>query len=342
MTLPMFRSMTSMVRMITTGTLMISLLGIFSGDVAGPTDALASASGSSPASLLPAVTFDFGGVDRSEEIRLDKPLELSFMLNGTVKGRVPMVAVLDSLHFERQVVPLEPDPLSKKLRGTAVLDPIPPGKLSAAPRFARIRVTFARAHSDNRLERVLTRIVYVTLDACDTTTGGAVSSSASADTDEPSEEDLSGGDDAAQVGIPVADGSLAEEDVFLPPPPGQHQVYWDQISSLISRSWSRTARRVRAAPTDETVRVRFRMYPNGRAQLIEIEKGSGARDVDEAGIHAVIQAQPFPPFPHELGSESVTVHVRMKMGSAGRGRGIQSITHSQPPRLSAPTPVPSP
>ncbi|MCP9461156.1 MAG: TonB C-terminal domain-containing protein [Nitrospira sp.] len=341
MTRPMFRSITNITNMVTAGTLMISLLGIFSGGVAGPADVLASASGSLPSSPLPAVTFDFGGVDGSEDIRLDKPLELSFMLNGTVKGRVPMVAVLDSLHFERQVVPLEPDPLSKKLRGTAVLDPIPPGKLSAAPRFARIRVTFARAHSDNRLERVLTRIVYVTLDACDTTNGGAVPSSASADTDEPSEEDPSG-DDAAQVGIPVADGSLAEEDVFLPPPPGQHQVYWDQISSLISRSWSRTARRVRAAQTDETVRVRFRMYPNGRAQLIEIEKGSGARDVDEAGIHAVIHAQPFPPFPDELGSEPVTVHVRMKMGAARRARGIQSITHSQPSRLGAPTPVPSP
>ncbi|MCP9450429.1 MAG: hypothetical protein NNA21_10280, partial [Nitrospira sp.] len=116
MTRPMFRSITNITNMVTAGTLMISLLGIFSGGVAGPADVLASASGSLPSSPLPAVTFDFGGVDGSEDIRLDKPLELSFMLNGTVKGRVPMVAVLDSLHFERQVVPLEPDPLSKKLR----------------------------------------------------------------------------------------------------------------------------------------------------------------------------------------------------------------------------------
>ncbi|MFN3680816.1 MAG: TonB family protein [Nitrospira sp.] len=322
-----------------TGVLVSSLLGLFSGGITGPANALASASDPPPSLHPPAVTFDFGGLDGSEDIRLDKPLELSFMLNGTVKGRVPMVAVLDSLHFERQVVPLEPDPLSKKLRGTAILDPIPPGKLSATPRFARIRVTFARAHSDTRLERVLTRIVYVTLDTCDTANGGAVPSSASADTDELSEEDPNG-DDPAQVGIPVADGSLAEEDVFLPPPPGQHQVYWDQISSLISRSWSRTVRRIRSAPTHEMVRVRFRMYPNGRAQLIEIEKGSGARDIDEAGIHAVINAQPFPPFPDELGSEPVTVHVLMRMGAKARVRG-QSITRS-PPRFSTPASIASP
>lgn len=338
---PMFRSITNVTSMITTGTLIISLLEIFSGGVTGPTDALASPSGSPPSSRPPAVTFDFGGLDGSEDIRLDKPLELSFVLNGTVKGRIPMVAVLDSLHFERQVVPLEPDPLSKKLRGTAVLDPIPPGKLSATPRFARIRVTFARAHSDNHLERVLTRIVYITLHEQETTNGGATAVSSPADEPgSPGEEEPN--DDATPEAIPLADGSLAEENVFLPPPPGQHQVYWDQISSLISRSWSRTVRRVRAAPTDETVRVRFRMYPNGRAQLIEIEKGSGARDVDEAGIHAVIHAQPFPPFPDELGSEPVTVHVRMKMGAKAPARGVQSITHSQPSRLGAPTPVPSP
>ena len=46
------------------------------------------------------------------------------------------------------------------------------------------------------------------------------------------------------------------------------------------------------------------MFPNGRAQLIEIEKGSGVREIDEAGIYAVVNAQPFLPFPSELGEDS--------------------------------------
>ncbi|MCP9440062.1 MAG: TonB C-terminal domain-containing protein [Nitrospira sp.] len=334
---PVFRSIAILM-----GTLATGLLGIFSGGVEGPANALASTSAPPPSSRPPAVTFDFGGLDGSGDIRLDKPLELSFTLNGTVKGRIPTVAVLDSLHFERQVVPLEPDPLSKQLRGTAILDPIPPGKLSATPRFARIRVTFARAHTDKQWERVLTRIVYVTLHQQETTTGASDFSSPSPDpTGEAGEEDP-GTDATAQDGIPVADKSLAEEDVFLPPAPGEGQVYWEHVRSLLSHSWSRTARRVRTAPTNETVRVRFRLYPNGHAQLIEIEKGSGARDVDEAGIHAVIHAQPFPPFPDEFGSEPVTVHVRMRMGSKTRTRDIQSITHFPPSRLNSPTPVPQP
>lgn len=324
---------------IITGTLATALLGIFSGGITGPANALASASIPQPSSRPPAVTFDFWGLDGSTDIRLDKPLGLSFTLNKTVKGHFPTVAVLDSLHFERQVVPLEPDPLSKKLRGTAILDPIPPGKLSATPRFARIRVTFAKAHPDKQWERVLTRIVYVTLHQQEMINGASGFSSPSPDSMGEAGEEDPGAEAAAQDGIPIADRSLAEEDVFLPPAPGEGRVYWEHVSSLLSHSWSRTARRVRAAPTDETVRVRFRLYPNGHAQLIEIEKGSGARDVDEAGIHAVIHAQPFPPFPDAFGPEPVTVHVRMRMGSKARARSIQSITHSPPSRLNAPTPA---
>jgi hypothetical protein len=67
------------------------------------------------------------------------------------------------------------------------------------------------------------------------------------------------------------------------------------------------------------------MFPNGRAQLIEIEKGSGAREIDEAGIYAVINAQPFLPFPSELEEGVVDVHVRMRTGTRGRSREVQSV-----------------
>jgi hypothetical protein len=67
------------------------------------------------------------------------------------------------------------------------------------------------------------------------------------------------------------------------------------------------------------------MFPNGRAQLIEIEKGSGAREIDEAGIYAVVNAQPFLPFPTELGDDVVDVHVRMRIGSRTKSREVQSV-----------------
>jgi hypothetical protein len=66
------------------------------------------------------------------------------------------------------------------------------------------------------------------------------------------------------------------------------------------------------------------MFPNGRAQLIRIEKGSGARDIDEAGVYAVVNAQPFPPIPSELGEEVVDVHIRLRTGSRGQSHEAQS------------------
>ena len=100
---------------------------------------------------------------------------------------------------------------------------------------------------------------------------------------------------------PVSTGAVAEEDLVPFASPVEGKAYWQQVSHLISRSWARQVRGIRRAPSSETVKVRFKMFPNGRAQLIEIEKGSGAREIDEAGIYAVVNAQPFLPFPSELG-----------------------------------------
>ena len=281
-----------------------------------------------------SVTFDFAGLDESGDIQLGKPLKLSFILNGVAQGRSPMVAVCESAHFEPHMVIMEPDSLSKGLRATAILDPIAPGKFSVIPKFARIRVTFARAVTDKKLERIMTRIVYVTLDKPDTV-HSAVEDSSPAE-DNPIGEDVSD-EDLPPDALPIANASLVEEDLLPLPDPGLGQVYWQQVSALLSRSWSRAARRVRHAPSSETVRVRFRMYPNGRAQLIEIEKGSGAKEIDEAGIHAVIHAQPFPPFPEDIGSEPVDVHVRMRTGAQGGARDVQQASDLHTPRSNAPT-----
>ena len=108
----------------------------------------------------------------------------------------------------------------------------------------------------------------------------------------------------------------------------------------MSRSWSRTANRVRHTPTSETVRAQFQLYPSERAQLIEIEKGSGTRKIDEAGIYAVVHAQPFPPFHDDVGSEPVDVHVRMRTGARVGSQGTQSVANPQGPGQNSGTPSP--
>lgn len=295
--------------------LVAGLLGSMLCQVFPQLSAHAASSSGSPQSASSGkrwVTFDLTSPDASGDIQVGKPLELSISIGGVAQGHVPLVAICESVPFERQMVTLEPDPVSMVMKATVTLEPIPHGKFSVIPKVARIQVTFARAQKD-KLERVMTRIVYVTLGP----------QSPVSDTKEPAlpaSDELSGGgggksQDEVQPDVePIATGLMVEEDLMPLPTPGQGRAYWQQISSLVSRSWSRAARRVRHAPSSETVRVRFRLYPSGRAQLIEIEKGSGAREIDEAGIFAVVHAQPFPPFPDDVGTEPVDVHVRMRTG----------------------------
>jgi TonB family protein len=280
------------------------------------------------------VAFDFAGLDASGDIRIGSPLKISLTLYGAVQGHTPLVAICESIHFERQIVTMEPGSRSMEMHATAILEPIAPGKLSLFPKVARIQVTFARAQTDRKLERVMKRIVYVTL-------GAPASQSNPADLPPPhlyelGEEDT-GDDDIAPTATPIADNSLAEENLLpLPAPePGPGPAYWQHVSTLLSQSWSRTAHQVRHAPSSEVVHVRFRMYPNGRAQLIQIEKGSGSREINEAGIYAVVDAQPFPPFPESVGSEPVDVHVRMRTGA----RTARPVSNLLKPRLNATTPT---
>lgn len=273
------------------------------------------------------VTFDFAGPDATGDVQVGKPLELSIALGGVAQGYTPLVAICESIHFQRQMVTLEPDPVSMAMKATVTLEPIPQGKLSVSPKVARMQVTFARSQKE-KLERVMTRIVYVTL-------GKQEPGSDTSESPLPGGEELGGGD-ASQDEVqpdanPIAGGLMVEEDLLPLPTPGQGRAYWQQISHLVSRSWSRAARRVRHSSSSETVRVRFRLYPSGRAQLIEIEKGSGAREIDEAGIYAVVHAQPFPPFPVDVGEEPVDVHVRMRTGVKVGSQALRSVAPPQAP-----------
>lgn len=292
-------------------------LGLFPGPViaAPATDSSSAISGKR------WVKIDLEASDASGEIQVGKPVELSLAIGGVAQGSAPLVAICESVLFERQLVTLEPDDMPMVMKGSATLEPIPPGKLSVPPKAARVQVTFARLR-DSKFERVLSRVVYVTL--------GAAEVSDATDAPAPTSEKTGGGElmpeEEQPDVVPVVGAHVAEEDLLPLPVPGQGQAYWQQISTLVSRSWSRTVRHIRHAPTSETVRVQFRLYPSGRAQLIHIEKGSGAREVDEAGIHAVVQAQPFPPFPSDIASEAVDVHVRMRTGAKTSGREVQSVT----------------
>jgi TonB family protein len=278
-----------------------------------------AASSSSPTKRW--VQFDLSQDESMGDPQPSKPVTLTITLGGVPASTTSVVAICESVMFQAQTVTLEPDDESMVLKGTVTLEPIVLSRTSVQPRAARIQVTFARSRQ-NKLERFMRRVVYLTMDRSERANESPESPPARPE--EPQSEDLIL-DEVKPAVEPVSTGALAEEDLVPFASPGEGKAYWQQVSHLISRSWARQIRGIRHAPSSETVKVLFKMFPNGRAQLIEIEKGSGVREIDEAGIHAVVNAQPFLPFPSELGDEVVDVHVRMRTGSRGRSLEVQSV-----------------
>jgi len=284
-------------------------------------------SASSPQTTSPSgltkrwAQFELSRAESMGVLQTGKPVTLTIFLGGVTAGTTPIVATCESIMFQAQTVTLKPDAESMALKGTVTLEPILMSRTSVPPRAVRVQVTFARSRQD-KLERFMRRIVYVTMDRSEP--ANESSELPPVRPEESQSEDVIL-DKAQQAVEPVSTGALAEEDLVPLASPGEGKVYWQYVSHLISRSWARQVRGIRYAPSSETVKVHFKMFPNGRAQLIEIEKGSGVREINEAGIYAVVNAQPFLPFPRELGEDAVDVHIQLRTGSRGRSREVQSV-----------------
>jgi TonB family protein len=278
--------------------------------------------------------FELNQQDADGDLQTGKPLSLVITLGGVAPGPVPIIALCESILFEPQLTTLEHDAETSTLKAEVTLEPMPMSRTSVHQKAARIQVTFARSRPD-KIERIMKRIVYVTLDrqepVSDTSEPPAVRP------EEPSVSDLIV-DEPQPAGVaPIATAALAEEDLMPLADPAHGKAYWQQVSLMVSRSWARQVRGVRRSPSSETVRVRFKLYPNGRAQLIQIEKGSGVREIDEAGIYAVVNAQPFPPLPGDVGDEPIDVHVRMRTGARGKARDVQSVDNTSNGKPEAPS-----
>jgi TonB family protein len=254
-------------------------------------------------------------------VALGKVVELAVTLGGVASTKDPLVAAFESTMFHPRVIPLTEDSIPMVWRGAASLEPRQASRTSVQQKAVRIQVTFARDRG-GKLERLLTRVVYVTV-------GPPLAPRKDGqESDAPIlvENYQADGMNEVQPDVaPVAAVPVAEEDLMPLPSPGEGRPYWQHISHVISKSWSRHVRQVRRGPSGEIVKVRFKMYPSGVAQLIHIEKGSGSREIDVAGIQAIVHAQPFPPFPSELGNEAVDVHIRMRTGVKAGGRDVQTV-----------------
>lgn len=274
-------------------------------------------------------------------VQFGEELPLAVTLANGPKSNASLVTVVESLAFDKAMVPMEQTETPGEWKAAITIQPKPVGYTSVRPKAVRLRVTVSRVR-DNTLKRILARTVYLTM----------VHEPAKPQEKESEDEALEAPAnemplDEVQPDVPpVANVLIAEEDLRPLPETKQERLYWKEITRLISRSWShrmRFARGVNGAR--ETVRVRFRMHANGNAQLIQLERSSGVREVDEAGLLAIVQAHPFPPIPGGTNEDYVDVHVRMRTGA----RPAAAVQQNQPALAGAtssvtagPAPVPDP
>lgn len=280
-------------------------------------------------------TLDFAGSNDSGNLQLGQPLELSITLGGMPPDPMPFVAICESAHFESQIVPLKPDPRSPVMKATTTLVPVALDKLSLGPQVSRLHVTFARS-TEKKFERVMTRIVYLTMGH--SKPAGEEQASLTTKQDQPSESDLAA-DQAEPVldAIPLGSDQLVEEDLLPFRSAQPTPAYWHQVRDLLNRSWNRATLSMPPSSPHQTVQVQFRLYPGGRAQLMEIADGSGASEIDQAGIQAIADAQPFPAFPMGVGQGPIDIHVRLQTGSQAGVRDFRTGTPQKPGRtISAP------
>ncbi|MGE3154438.1 MAG: energy transducer TonB [Nitrospiraceae bacterium] len=276
-------------------------------------------------------------------VQFGEELPLAVTLADGPKSATSLVAVVESLAFDKAMVPMEQTETPGEWKAAMTIQPKPVGYTSVRPKAVRLRVTISRVR-DNALKRVLARTIYLTM-VHEPTKPQEKDSEEEASEAPVNEMPL----DEVQPDVPpVANVLIAEEDLRPLPETKRERLYWKEITRLISRSWSyrmRFARGVNEAR--ETVRVRFRMHANGNAQLIQLERSSGVREVDEAGLLAIVQAHPFPPIPGGINEQYVDVHVRMRTGA--RPAAVVPLTSQAPapvgtiaPEARGPATVPDP
>lgn len=310
-------------RSVRTYALVLPALLVCSAGVSAQSDAAESqVPAAKPPVLRPSLNVVLENALETGVVQFGEELPLAVTLVNGPKSNASLVAVVESLAFDKAMVPMEQMETPGEWKAAIAIQPKPVGYTSVRPKAVRLRVTVSRVR-ENTLKRILARTVYLT--TVQESTKPREKESEDEVQEAPANEMPL---DEVQPDVPpVANVLIAEEDLRPLPETKRERLYWKEITRLISRSWSHRMRFARGVnDARETVRVRFRMHTNGNAQVIQIERSSGVREVDEAGLLAIVQAHPFPPIPGDMSEDYVDVHVRMRTGA----RPVAAVQENSP------------
>lgn len=235
-----------------------------------------------------------------------KKLALSVQLTGKPAAQKDeWVVIVEADSFPTRLVPMTRDAGPKVLTTSILFEPYAEGLLAVRQKAIRLNVIFARRRGMG-LEPLLRRTVYVTVSQ----PAAAKQNAAVAEPPPAIKEGAGFAQEPAQPDPEaVSEETIKEEELLPAPPMIQSRAYWKTVNDLISRSWKQAVRHEGKSSVRRSPRVQFRLYANGEAQLVQVERSSGDRRVDDAGLKAVIDAHPFPPLPPAFSDSHIDVHV---------------------------------
>jgi TonB family protein len=231
-----------------------------------------------------------------------------------------VVAILESPFLATRLLPLTFDQATRTLIGNVDVEAPVLGTGGAVPKAIPVRLIVA-SRQGSRLMPLARRLLYVTMQPPqpDLRRSPAAGSLPAA----PSGTSVPSGEvQPAVTPLPFAksDGVLQEQSLLPESASVPSPSYWSTVKGRIVQSVREHFPSHNQTGSTQAVTVHFRLYANGDAQLIQIEQSSGDADVDDAAMKAVVEAQPFPPFPPDITDPHFEVHIAVPPSSSGPRR----------------------
>lgn len=269
-----------------------------------------ASSAAEPQHSTPVLTFDLSPNNENGLLDPGQAFDFSVRLKGLKPRREEeLVAIFESLAYPDRLVAFTPDDASADLIASTSFEPRPIAA-GADGQPLRIEVVVARLRG-MRLETVFSRAVYLTTVPAPSAPSEAAPASAPGTALLDALLDQASATDRA--GRPVQPLLPPEEIVVEELGGGSSAVsgpvYWKNVGESVALHWQQRRAQLRKDQAGRGLRVQFRLYPGGFAQLIQVERSSGDPSVDEAGLRTVLSLHPFPPFPLDVREPSVDVHV---------------------------------
>ena len=227
---------------------------------------------------------------------------LMYIPEAPVRQDDPLVALLETPDSAPYTIPLEIDPDRHRYAATVDL-----GRLSTTmgspPKATSVQIVVGRQRGLH-VEALVRRTVIVTIAIPGYAEHHAGPVDLSAHMPNGSRQTRGQATDLALLDGHLEEGELLGNERRL-----RQEGYWKMLQRLIGKQMPDEAaigsnREVRRMPG-----IGFRLYANGDAQLIEIERSSGNLALDQAALLAVVNAHPFPPFPVGTRDTQVDVHI---------------------------------